>query len=104
MTLQELDKMRRMRVSPAYPIVLTADSGVHAACVDYGLPVMWTPGFADDEDLRALHGLPLWLVTTTVELSAKLREIQPGPMWIVGRHGFADRINKLVGRRALEWN
>ena len=101
MTLAELAKMRRIRAVPAYPIVLTASEDVYKASVEIGLPVMWTPGFTDNEDFRPLHNLPLWLIDTPAELNDKIKEVEPRSLWITGRYGFEDRISQLHGEKVI---
>ena len=104
MTLDELARMRKIRAVPAYPIVLTASEDVYKASVEIGLPVMWTPAFSDQEDLKPLHGIPLWLIDTPAELNEKVKEVGPRSIWVTGRFAFADKINQLVGRETLRWN
>lgn len=106
MTLSELERMRRMRAVPAMPITLTNDPEVHAFCVANDLPALWTPGLGEDADLRTLHGLRLWLVPVGgyADLKARLEAHRPASMWVVGRYGFANRINEAVGREVVAWN
>ena len=101
MTLAELASMRRIRAVPGYPIVLTASDDVYKACAQIGLPVMWTPGFSDNDDFRPLHGIPLWLIDTTAELNEKIKEVKPRSMWITGRFGFEKRISDMFGERVI---
>lgn len=105
MTLRELERMRMMRAVPAMPITLTDDPGVHEFCTGNDLPVIWTPGLADDADLSPLVGLRLWLIPVGKywEILERVKAHRPKTMWVAGRYGFAHRINDAVGREVVAW-
>ena len=105
MTLSELAKMRRLRARPAFPVVMTDDRRVHVFCVENDLPVLWSPGLAEQDDLSPLHGLPVWVIASGQyqSLVERVMEHRPESMWVCGAYGFAGRIHEAVGRAVL-WN
>ncbi len=101
MTLLALFRMRRQRAKPSGPIILTADASVHAFCDNNDLAVIWSPELGDDTDLRALHGLDVWLIDTQPALIDRVLEIKPLSIWCAGFFGFAQKINLIIGRRVV---
>lgn len=104
MTLIELEKMRRLRAKPAFPVVITNQEDVHEFCASNDIPVMWQQSIKPDADLRPLYGLDVWIIGYGADLSVlyeAVKSSRPASMWVTGRFAFAERINKAVGREAM---
>ena len=95
MTLSELKAMRIAKKRPATPITITDENSVHTFCTLNGLPVFWMQHL-DNQDLTPFYKLPVWLIVggQHKEFANKLRKLHTD-LWITGKFGFDERINKL---------
>ena len=101
MNLSELRIIRNKRQRPAIPIVITDLKDVHTFCLMNDLPVLWIPQIDQSESLTPLHGLDVWLIANNRTLSRELESIKPKSLWSTGFYAYADKVNSILGRKAL---